>query len=74
MAENCDKLKDEALKRANTLNASAAWGSDWDAHLLSSLVRRVEAYETTLRQIADSGNSINAHLAAQALETEHGNG
>jgi hypothetical protein len=63
-----DKLKDEALKRADILNASAAWGSDWDAHLLSSLVRRVEALEATLRQIATSGNSINARLAQGALE------
>ena len=28
---------------------------------------RLTGYATTLRQIADSGNSINAHLAAQAL-------
>ena len=28
-------------------------------------------YRATLRQIADSGNSINAHLAAQALRAEH---
>jgi len=45
MAENRDTLKQEALKRANILNASAAWGSDWDAHLLTALVRYVEELE-----------------------------
>lgn len=34
----------------------------------NSLAVRTRA---TLRQIADSGNSINAHLAAQALRAEH---
>jgi hypothetical protein len=48
MTENADKLKTEALKRADILNASAAWGSDWDAHLITSLVRRVDALEGEL--------------------------
>ena len=53
------------------------WGEDGvagDRAMLVKAADRIEALETTLRQIATSGNSINAHLAAQVLETEHGNG
>lgn len=38
------------------------------------LAATVDRYRATLRQIADSGNSINSRLAQGALETEHGNG
>jgi hypothetical protein len=44
-----DALLTEAMKRADILNASAAWGSDWDGHLLTSLVRRVGVLETGLK-------------------------
>lgn len=48
--ENRETLKSEALARANVLNASAAWGTDWDAHLLTSLVRYVEELEAAARK------------------------
>lgn len=38
------------------------------------LAATVDRYRATLRQIADSGNSMNAHLARSVLENEHGNG
>ena len=34
----------------------------------------IDRHRATLRQIADSGNSMNAHLARSVLENEHGNG
>lgn len=34
-----------ALERANLLNASAPWGTDYTAHLLMRLVERIEEME-----------------------------
>ena len=62
MDEGRAKLKAEALARANTLNASAAWGSDWDGHLLTSLVRYVEALEAQLADARGEPDRIVAWL------------
>lgn len=38
--------------------------------VLAAASARLGLLEATLRQIADSGNSINAHLAREVLEDE----
>jgi hypothetical protein len=50
------------------------WGEDGvagDRAMLVKAANRIEALEATLRQIATSGNSINARLAQGALEDGH---
>ena len=49
MTDN-EVIKSEALKRANTLNASAAWGVCDDAQLMLAMADRIEELEATLQR------------------------
>jgi hypothetical protein len=60
-------LIEQARRRAAILHASAAWGTDGDAHYMGALADEVERLTAALEFLADAARTTTGFASPMAL-------